>query len=163
MENSINPVFGNYVVITKKNQKEMAERIVQQVLNGENNPVDVFVQIKGICDSLSAALKNKDLIDAVIDESQKYDKQMPIYHGAVVAVSEVGVKYDFTVCKDPQMDRLLAQKNELDEKIKARQKFLMGVPDEGVCVADPETGEMVDVIRPPKTSTTSIRVTFPKE
>ena len=81
MENSINPVFGNYVVITKKNQKEMAERIVQQVLNGENNPVDVFVQIKGICDSLSAALKNKDLVDAVIDESQKYDKQMPVYHG----------------------------------------------------------------------------------
>ena len=62
MENSINPVFGNYVVITKKNQKEMAERIVQQVLNGENNPVDVFVQIKGICDSLTAALKNKDLL-----------------------------------------------------------------------------------------------------
>ena len=116
-----------------------------------------------IADALTAAIKDESLIDSVINERMKWGKETPVFHGAIVAISEGGVKYDFAVCGDSVYNDLAAQKEELDKKIKERQKFLMGLPEEGVTAADPTTGEMCDIKRPTKTSSTVVRVTFPKE
>lgn len=164
MENQmLQPVFGNEVTITKAKQKELADSLVKKVIEGNVSPINAYVQLKGIVDSLSSALKSQDLVDSVLSECMKWGKETPVFHGAIVAVSEGGVKYDFDVCSDPVYDDLAAQKKELDEKIKERQKFLMALPAEGMTITDQRTGEICDVKRPSKSSSTVVRVTFPKE
>lgn len=162
-QNVLQPIFGSEVTITKVKQKEVAEALVKKVLDGNVSPMNAYVQIKGIIDSLTAAIKDQKLIDSVLDECMKWGKETPVFHGAIVAISEGSVKYDFDSCGDSVYNDLAKQKKELDDKIKERQKFLMGLPAEGVTAADPATGEMCDIKRPTKTSSTVVRVTFPKE
>ena len=162
-ENVLQPIFGNEVIITKSKQKEVAEALVKKVLDGNVSPINAYVQLKGIADALTAAIKNADLVDSVLTERMKWGKETPVFHGAIVAISEGGVKYDFDACGDPVYDDLAKEKKALDEKIKERQKFLMGLPEEGAVVTDTRTGETCQIMRPSKTSSTVVRVTFPKE
>ena len=162
-QNVLQPIFGSEVVITKAKQKEVAEALVKKVLDGNVSPLNAYVQLKGIVDSLSAAIKDQKLVDQVLTERMKWGKETPVFHGAIVAISEGGVKYEFDGCGDPVYNDLAQEKKVLDEKIKERQKFLMGLPAEGATVADEQTGEICSLTRPVKTSSTVVRVTFPKE
>ena len=157
-------LFGDVAVISKKEQQSLAEKFVALVKNGEVSPLQAYAQVKGAYETLNFFLKNKEVTDSVISECQKYGKgEVPMYKGVALAVSEGGVKYDFTVCNDPILNDLMEEKAALDEKIKERQKFLIAVPAEGIDVVDPDTGEVFKAIRPAKSSTTVVRVTFPKE
>ena len=64
------------------------------------------------------------------------------------------------------VEQLLAsakrQMDELTAKIKAREEFLKHVPEDGLEVADPDTGEMSHVWRPAKSCNESFAITFPK-
>lgn len=162
-QNVLQPIFGTEVVITKAKQKEVAEALVKKVLDGNVSPLNAYVQLKGIVDSLTAAIKDQQLVDSVLTERMKWGKETPVFHGAIVAISEGGVKYDFDGCGDPVYDDLAKEKKALDEKLKERQKFLMGLPEEGAVITDTRTGETCEVKRPSKTSSTVVRVTFPKE
>ena len=162
-QNVLQPIFGNEVVITKTKQKEVAEALVKKVLDGNVSPINAYVQLKGIADALTKAIKDQSLVDQVVTERMKWGKETPVFHGAVVAISEGGVKYDFDSCNDPVYNDLAQEKKALDEKIKERQKFLMGLPEEGAVVTDTRTGETCEIHRPSKTSTTVVSVTFPKE
>lgn len=159
----LQPVFGNELIITKAKQKDLADTLVKKVIDGNVSPINAYVQLKGIVDALSSALKSPDFVDCVLGERMKWGKETPVFQGAIVAVSEGGVKYDFEVCGDPVFNDLAAQRKELDEKIKERQKFLMAIPEEGMTITDQRTGEICDIVRPTKTSSTVVRVTFPKE
>ena len=147
-QNVLQPIFGNEVVITKAKQKEVAEALVKKVLDGNVSPLNAYVQLKGIVDSLSTAIKDQQLVDSVLTERMKWGKETPVFHGAIVAISEGGVKYDFDSCGDPVYNDLAKEKKELDEKIKERQKFLMGLPEAGATIADERTGEMCSISRP---------------
>lgn len=162
-QNVLQPIFGSEVVITKAKQKEVAEALVKKVLDGNVSPLNAYVQLKGIVDSLSAAIKDQKLVDQVLTERMKWGKETPVFHGAIVAISEGGVKYDFDGCGDPVYNDLAKEKKALDDKLKERQKFLMGLPEEGAIITDTRTGETCEVKRPFKTSSTVVRVTFPKE
>ena len=162
-QNVLQPIFGNEVVITKTKQKEVAEALVKKVLDGNVSPINAYEQLKGIADALTAASKYPEFVDQVLTERMKWGKETPVFHGAIVAVSEGGVKYDFDSCGDPVYNDFAAEKKALDEKIKERQKFLMGLPEEGAVVTDKRTGETCEIHRPSKTSSTVVRVTFPKE
>lgn len=161
-QNVLQPIFGNEVVITKQKQKEVAEDLVKKVLDGNVSPINAYVQLKGIADALTAAIKDPALVESVLTERMKWGKETPVFHGAIVAISEGGVKYDFDVCGDSVYNDLAKQKEELEKKIKERQKFFMGLPEEGATIADQNTGEMCSVKRPAKTFSTVVRVTFPK-
>ena len=162
-QNVLQPIFGSEVIITKVKQKEVAEALVKKVLDGNVSPINAYVQLKGIADALTAAIKDPNLVDQVLTERMKWGEETPVFHGAIVAISEGGVKYDFEGCGDPVFNDLAEEKKKLDEKIKERQKFLMGLPEEGAVITDTRTGETCEVKRPSKTSSTVVRVTFPKE
>lgn len=162
-QNVLQPIFGNEVVITKAKQKEVADSLVRKVIEGNVSPINAYVQIKGIADALTAAIKNPSLVEQVLTERMKWGKETPMFNGAIVAISEGGVKYDFDGCGDPVYNDLAKEKKTLDDKIKERQKFLMGLPEDGAVVTDTRTGETCEIHRPSRTSSTVVRVTFPKE
>ena len=164
MEQNQIQLFSGNATISKLAQKSAAEKFIALVKNGEVSPLEAYAQVKGAAETLNVFLKDREVIDAVIATCQRYGKgEVPTYKGVAIAVTEGGVKYLFDECNDPVYNALMAEKAALDEKIKERQKFLMGIPAEGITVVDEKTGEVFTAHKPGKTSTTTIRVNFPKE
>ncbi len=164
MEKNQIQLFGGLATISKLTQKSVAEKLAALVKSGEVSPLEAYAQVKGAAETLNVFLKDKEVVDAVIATCQRYGKgEVPTYKGVAVAVTEAGVKYAFEDCGDPVYNALAEKKREPDEKIKERQKFLLAIPAEGMTVVNPDSGEVFTAHRPPKSSTTTIRVTFPKE
>jgi hypothetical protein len=72
----------------------------------------------------------------------------------------VGTKYDFAHCGDSVIDGLYKEMAELKAKIKEREEFLKSLPPSGLDIVDSATGEVSTILKPIKTSTTSIAVTL---
>ena len=164
MEKNQIQLFGGVATISKQTQKSVAEKFIELVKSGDVSPLEAYAEVKGAAETLNVFLKDKTVVGIVIDTCNRYGKgEVPTYKGVALAVTEAGVKYAFDECGDPVYNALVQQKNALDEKIKERQKFLLAVPEDGMTVVDPDSGEVFTAHKPPKSSTTTIRVTFPKE
>lgn len=154
-------IFGKAVPFTKENQKATATALAEKVTNGEVDPVMTFATAKAMSDCLSQFLKDKGVMEATVAAVEKYGRTGAIFNGANLCVAEVGVKYDFSVCDDPEWTELSKQKAELEAKLKARETFLRGIPRQATIINE-DTGEMSTIFPPAKTSSTSIKVTFAK-
>lgn len=160
-ENALVQIIGRAVPFTKENQKATAQTLVTKVVEGEADPIQVFSTVKALVECLTIFLKNKDVVDSTIAACERYGKTGALYNGANLCVAEVGVKYDYSACNDPEWDDLSKQRAELDAKIKARETFLRGIPREAT-ILNEDTGEITKVVPPIKTSSTSVKVTFAK-
>ena len=148
---------------TKSEQEQLASLFIQKVLDGEISAIEAVIQMKSIGESISIFLKNNDIREAVIKETEKYGKgETPSYKGAVVQVKETSVKYDFAGCNDIAWDKLNKEKKEVDEKIKQRESFLKLVNTNKTEI-DEETGEIYTIFPPARSSTTSYAITFKKQ
>ena len=149
----------NAAVINKAVISDYAEQIIQEVIDGNFNAMDVQLQIK-FFDDLITKLKER-LRPHVIDELNKYPSgQEIIKHNAVFAVKEAGVRYDYTNCNDPLWNDLKEQADLLDKEIKDRERFLKTIPPSGLTITDERTGEIVTLHPPVKTSTTTPVITW---
>lgn len=149
--------------ISKQRQTEVYEAMKLRVIEGEVAPMEAYAQVKGLMAALEQFVKDKDVLDSVITAVQQYGKgEDASYLGAKFAVGEVGVKYDYSGCNDPVWCRLANEKAEIEAKMKEREAFLKGIKTRQTIV-DEETGEIYEVTGPSRTSTTSVRITFPKK
>lgn len=161
MENEIS-IFRQ-IPYSKQEQSDWAQRAVASVLDGELNPLDTVVKVSALSEALTLFLKDKGLKEAVIDEIEKYDKRERIVrYGATVQKKEVGTRYDFSACGDPQLDELNRQLDELQTRIKDREKYLKALSAPKTEL-DEETGEVYKVSPPARTSTTTYVITFKKQ
>lgn len=83
--------------------------------------------------------------------------------GCKIERMEAGVKYDYTFCGDGIWQELKAQEAELSEKIKEREGVLKAIKPGGnfMCV-HPDTGELMELRSPEKTSTESYKIKYPE-
>lgn len=146
----------------KTEQKALASHLAESVLNGDINPVDAVVQAKSLSETINAFLKDTAIIESVINECEKYGKgETPSFKGATIQVRETGVKYDYSVCHDPEWDELNAQLQDIKESMKVREAYLhaIGKPKTEV---DEQTGEVYTLYPAVRTSTTTYAITFKK-
>lgn len=160
-KNDLLPVVSSIPVLTKSGQRDLCEKILQQVENGEINPLYAAAVLKGMIESLTNALKDPRMFDGVQKEGEKFGKEKIICQGATFSICETGVKYDFDACGDPIYNELAKQKAELDEKLKERTAFLKTIK-QSMTVVDDNTGEVASIYAPIKSSTTSFKITFAK-
>jgi len=132
--------------------------VINRILVGDADPIKVHLQVKAMEEIIKEITSDPQYRDALLDESQKQGKTFERYNGKF-SIKEVGVKYDYLMCGDPDMDELLLKKAELDSKIKARETFLKTVPQSGLDVVT-EHGELVKIYPPIKTSTTTVTVSL---
>lgn len=158
-ENALVQIIGRAIPFTKENQKATAQNLVAKVVDGEADPISVFSTVKALVESLNIFLKDKGVVETTVAAVEKYGKTGALYNGANLCIAEVGVKYDFSTCNDPEWNELSAQRAELDAKIKARETFLRAVPGQQT-ILNEETGEVSTIYAPAKSSSTSIKVTF---
>ena len=109
-------------------------------------------------DIIEQVKKHPEFKKYVIEEAQKYGKDSE-KHNAKFRVGEVGTKYNFSQCNDPELAGLEIAAKQAADALKARQEFLKGVPASGVPVLSSD-GELVTVYPPSKTSETSVIITL---
>ena len=147
-------------LLSKEAQSSVVTELVAQVVNNNVDPVQAFVQMKAIGEVVEQFLKNADIValtQAAIAEPGK----SAVYAGAKVGITQT-TRYDYSSSGDREYAELLRQKEDIDTKIKARQMFLKSVKSQ-MDVVDRTTGEVVTIVTPIPTISSSLRVTFSKQ
>jgi len=145
--------------VSKANREELAIQIVEAMDAGELNPLDIHYQVKAMEDFIKVLTGNSRYKDYVLTEGMKHGKSFE-FNGSKMEIKETGVKYDYSNCGDQEWTAIEVEINLRKEKQKEREKFLKCVPAEGVEIVSNETGEVIKVYPPSKSSTTSIAVTL---
>jgi hypothetical protein len=124
--------------------------------DGTINPLRIATSMK----ALETAIKliRDGIEDAIIEEAEKYEKTFDI-DGHKITLKETGVRYDYSVCKDPEWEELTSTLSNTKEAIKKRETFLKSV-SEPFTLLDERTGEVVRIELPNKTSKTNISITL---
>lgn len=144
---------------TKQERTTFVESIVNQVLDGQADPIKVHLQFKCAEDIFKQITGDEKFKSVLLDACDKHGKTFT-FQNAKFERKEVGVKYDYSACNDPILASLEQKAIELSEKVKARQTLLKTAPLSGLVLVDEESGETFKVYPPSKTSTTSVAVTL---
>jgi len=149
----------SYRTSTKQDRQELANLLLQRIYQGIENPLQVHVKLKELEDLIKQIMSNKDYKDMLLTEGSKHGKSFT-FAGNECKVMETGVKYDYSVCNDPDWNQLDADINNLKEKQKERETFLKTIRPCGLNIFDEETGETYELNPPVKTSSTTISITL---
>lgn len=154
----------------KQQRSSFVQKLVEAIEDGDINPLEAHLQLKAMEDIISS-LTNRDEAKnklnyeyakryhrLLMDEVDKYGKAFE-FHQSKITIGEVGTKYDYSVCNDPELTELQSRLDALSEQVKAKQKFLHTIPEEGLQKVT-EDGEVITLYRPTKTSTTSLKVSL---
>lgn len=154
------PVIFTGTAPTKSEIENQSQEIIAKINDsGEINPLKVATAMKAI--ETSMGIIKKGISEAVLEEAQRHEAKSFDYDGHSLQIREAGARYDYSNCNDPELDRMMVQKNNLEAKIKQRQEWLKAAP-EGATVVDQETGEVYEIYPPEKSSTTAVSITLAK-
>lgn len=140
--------------------RAFADGILTALDQGEMTAMDVALRFK-FFEDLIAATKDK-LRPMVVDELMNYHVGEDIVkHNGQFKLKEAGVRYDFSNCNDPEWRRLTEVITNFTNGLKEREKFLRTIT-KPTTIVDEQTGEVVTINPPIKTSTTTYAITWSK-
>lgn len=148
--------------LSKETMQMQSSALIQPIIDGEIDPLRAVAKIRFLSDMLAAALKDDRVKDVILNEIDKNGGKEVTAFGVKFSQKEMGVSYDFSVCQDPEYNRLATEMETLKAKMKEREKYLMGIPSEGIPMVDQETGDCYKVIRPLRRASLGYSVTFKK-
>ena len=148
--------------LSKETMQMQSSALIQPIIDGEIDPLRAVAKIRFLSDMLAAALKDDRVKDVILNEIDKNGGKEVTAFGVKFSQKEMGVSYDYTVCQDPEYNRLAGEMETLKAKMKEREKYLMGIPAEGIPMVDQETGDCYKVIRPLRRASLGYSVTFKK-
>lgn len=144
---------------TKEDRKEFVSTIVNQVQNGNVDPLKLHLQLKSMEDIIKGFNADEQYKSLLLDAAEKHGKAFD-YQSAKFQIKETGTKYDYSQCNDSQLAELEEMKAKLEEQIKKHQTFLKTLPLSGKTILNEETGEAVTMYPPSKSSTTGLAITL---
>lgn len=137
----------NEIILTQENVVptqalvvEQIDKIVTAVDNGEIDALKVIGDLTALEKVANTA--KKAVMPYAINQAEKWGERSLSTFGAKYELAEAGVKYDYS--EDEKWQKLMAKKEELDAKIKAREV------------------ELKKLGRCSKSSTTIVKVTLSK-
>lgn len=146
--------------LTKPGIIQLATNAVQQVLEN-GNVLQAAESLSAMENFIDAVRKNPQFLDYAREEIAKHGKGgFTSASGAKLENAETGTKYIYDNTGDDQITALYESKKEIEKKIKAREEFLKALPDIGLNIMNEETGELLTIYRPAKTSKSSYKVTL---
>ena len=142
---------------SKQGVEQFSRQIIDAVKGGEIDPLKVRVWLKTvetIADIVNKATKVNQLTAA-----DKYSERVFEAYGASVEKSELGTKYDFTVCGDTAWEQFrvveeLAKRNRTE-----RETFLKALPGP-TTIVDETSGEVLTIRPPLKKSEQGLKITI---
>ena len=137
---------------TKQQQVDFSTQVINSVINGEFNALELDIHLKLIEDTIKLIRKNNQVKGSVMDECNKYpSKNIELLGAKITVVSKAS--YDFS--EDAEHNGLNEELIAAKGNIKQREAFLKALTKE---VADPQTGELI--YPPSKKSTDYLKITF---
>lgn len=136
--------------ITKAEIKSKAENLAILITNSGDDLFKYHSALKRQEKFIEEVLGNKDFKEAMNKEVEAYGKEKALKFGIEYEMAN-STRYDYK--NDPTWV-------ELNDKLKAREKFLQSIHGTSVDEVDEETGEVRKVFGAIKTSTESIRATI---
>lgn len=145
--------------LTKAEIKVQAAKAMDTILadGGIIPAVDMLAKLELFIKEIKADTR---YLDYARDEIAKYGKSVTTGSGTKIELAEVGTKYDYSQCGDPEMDELNNRLNEIKVLLEARQDFLKKLPEKGLEIVRGD--EVIWVYPPSKSSTSSIKTTIAK-
>ncbi len=135
---------------TKEQIQIFADKLMNELDNGETDALQLL-KVQKAFDKVFDKIKDK-LREASIEAAEKYGKGKFGLNGAEYEVKEMGVKYNYEHCGDPKWKRL-------KEDLKDRETLLKSLK-ESMAMVDEETGEVITIYPPLKSSTTTVQITL---
>lgn len=157
MEAPSSPTSLLHLLASTSQQVEFfSTSIINEVKDGKESPLRVLIQLRAM------EKASKQILDAIRDDvvtaAEKYPTQSFELYGNKLEKGEVGVTYDFSVCKDVEFERLEVDFNTAKARLDERKKFLQALKKPLNVVT--EDGEAATIYPPEKKSTTSVKVTI---
>jgi hypothetical protein len=137
---------------TKSERETFALRMVQEIKEGNIDPLKVHMQVKSTEHLLDMLKDNPEYRALLLEQAEKNGKKFEMYNSEF-QVKEAGTKWDYSKCDDAVYTELEKELAGIQSKIKERQKFLQTIPESGI--ADPVNGNMI--YRASKSSTTIVQ------
>ena len=145
--------------IRKKDIKSFTENLQQLIANGDIDSLKARVASKAWLEFFKA-------IDEAIKDSGddytaalKYEAKFMMGPFSIERSESLGARTDYNSCGYPGYAELIAQKEDLDLKIKEVEAFLSTIkkPTEFI---DPSTGEMTTIMPPIKRGKSGLKMTM---
>lgn len=137
-----------------------AKAIVKAVIDdGEADPLKVATAMKAI--ETAMKIIKAGIEEAMVDEAEKEGQKTFERNGHQYQIRASATRYDYTLCGDPSLKKMESDMADLSANIKNRQTFLRGITEMEV-IADQESGEMVEVYPPSRSSKTVVAITLAK-
>lgn len=148
--------------LSKTQIKVIADQTAQDIIDNGQDVIKIADTIAKIELFLAELKKSPEYLDYLISEVAKYGKGMTTSSGTKLELTEVGVKYDFSQCNDPELVELEADLVYLEERIKQRKDFLKAISPSGLNTFDVNTGEAITLYPPSRSSKSSVKCTITK-
>lgn len=151
----------------KEQRSSFVMGILKALDNGKIDPLKVHKQVKSMEQIIAmltdkkdypttATAYNKHLLDAADKQS---GKTFELY-GGKWTIKEVGSKLDYSQCNDSELLTLEAAAKAATDALKERQTYLQNLPAAGIETVDKESGELITIYKPSKSSTTALTVSL---
>lgn len=144
----------------KEERQSFTLSLINEIESGNVDPLKIHLQVKCMEDIIKLLNSNTIYKKAVLDAAEKQGEKSFAYNNSKFEIKETGVKYDYSNCGDTVWQMLEQKCSSAAEDLKQRETFLKTVPSKGMQVLDEQTGEMITVYPPSKSSTTSVAVTL---
>ena len=154
MENNKSILFSGPE--SKSQVQIFAQQIIDQVESGSLDALEVDIRSKALIDALSQIIKS--IANLTLAEADKHGKSFE-YKNAKIQVKELGSKWHYDKSNDSKYFSIKSNIEKLDIERKDRETFLKSLKQK-TSILDEETGELIEVFPPYKTSTTGVVVTL---
>ena len=139
---------------TSDEVNRFANTLIQSVKFDGENPLAMLVQIRAMEKAFKIIIEK--IQENVLAEADKYPENKFEFKSNFIEKSEF-VTYDFSVCKDPTLDRLEIEFNSAKELLDDRKAFLKTLKNP-TPIGDTSTGELTTVHPPMKKSVSGVKI-----
>lgn len=134
-----------------------SDGVIESVQRGEINPLTVLIQLKAMEKAAERILK--EIKPNLLKEADLYPEKEFEFQGNKITKAEHGTKYDYSKCNDTDWELYDSQIKSLTTYKKEREDFLKTLKGP-IDVLDKNTGEVVTLRPPTKTSTSGLNVSI---
>jgi hypothetical protein len=141
---------------TKSQAQTFAQEIIEQVESGSIDSLEVHIRCKALIVALTQVIESIET--TTLAEAEKHGKSFD-FKSARIEVKELGSKWHFDKSNDSKYFSIKSNIEKLDIERKDRETFLKSLKQK-TSILDEETGELIEIFPPYKTSKTGITVTL---
>lgn len=149
--------ISNLLKLNKSDISALISEKIEAIDEGYLDAVDFFIYLKKLEYTVKTSL---DAVKDRIDYS-KFDKPERKYFCELVS-KQTGVKYDFSNCGHSSYNDFAKTINETKEEMKEIETFLKTLKSK-TTIVDDKSGEIIELMPPIKTSSTTVQLTFKNE